>query len=134
TGLIAGGRLWEEVRTLPPLGEALRDDLDLVTRVVYGCVRAKVRVVVADELDEGARAALNLGHTFAHALESATGYERYRHGEAVALGLRVATRLSERFAGLDPAVGGELRELLERHGLPTTFSGPSTSTLLEHAG
>jgi shikimate kinase / 3-dehydroquinate synthase len=134
TGLIAGGRLWEQVRALPPLGEALRSDIDLVTRVVYGCVRTKLQMVVADELDEGARAALNLGHTFAHALESATGYERYRHGEAVALGLRVAMRLSERFAGLDPAIGEELRQLLERHGLPTTFNGPSTGTLMEHAG
>jgi shikimate kinase/3-dehydroquinate synthase len=134
TGLIAGGRLWDEVRRLPPLAEALERDLDQVTRVVYGCVRTKLGVVAADELDEGVRASLNLGHTFAHALESATGYERYRHGEAVALGLRVALRLSERFAGLDPAVGAELRELLERHGLPTTFAGPPTALLMEHAG
>jgi shikimate kinase/3-dehydroquinate synthase len=133
TGLIAGGRLWEEVRAMPPLREALAD-MDLVTRVVFGCVRTKLDVVAADELDEGVRASLNLGHTFAHALESATGYDRYRHGEAVALGLRVAVRLSERFAGLDPAVGAEVRELLERHGLPTGFDGPPTDVLLEHAG
>jgi 3-dehydroquinate synthase len=134
TGLIAGGRLWEDVRAMPPLREALDADMDLVTRVVFGCVRTKLDVVAADELDEGVRASLNLGHTFAHALESATGYERYRHGEAVALGLRVAVRLSERFAHLDPAVGAEVRELLERHGLPVRFEGPPTEVLLEHAG
>jgi shikimate kinase/3-dehydroquinate synthase len=133
TGLIAGGNLWEEVRAMPPLRETLDADMDLVTRVVFGCVRTKLDVVAADELDEGVRASLNLGHTFAHALESATGYERYRHGEAVALGLRVALRLSERFAGLDPAIGGEARDLLERHGLPVTFDGPPTAVLLEHA-
>jgi shikimate kinase / 3-dehydroquinate synthase len=133
TGLIRGGALWEDVRAMPPLGEALETDMGLVTRVVFGCVRTKLDVVAADELDHGVRASLNLGHTFAHALESATGYERYRHGEAVALGLRVALRLSERFAGLDPAIGGEVAEALERHGLPTQFEGPATDVLLQHA-
>ena len=133
TGLIAGGRLWDDVCAMPPLREALDADIDLVTRVVLGCVRAKQSVVAADELDHGLRASLNLGHTFAHALESATGYTQFRHGEAVALGLRVALRLSERFAGLDPAVGGEVQELLERHGLPLRFEGPSTEVLIEHA-
>lgn len=133
TGLIAGGRLWEDVRSMPPLRTTLEGDMDLATRVIFGCVRLKLDVVAADELDAGVRASLNLGHTFAHALESATGYERFRHGEAVALGLRVALRLSERFAGLDPAVGGELQELLERHGLPLRFDGPPTDVLIEHA-
>jgi len=133
TGLIAGGRLWEDVRSMPPLRTALETDMDLATRVIFGCVRLKLDVVAADERDEGVRASLNLGHTFAHALESATGYARFRHGEAVALGLRVALRLSERFAGLDPAVGGEVQELLERHGLPLRFDGPPTDELIEHA-
>jgi shikimate kinase / 3-dehydroquinate synthase len=115
TGLIAGGRMWEDVRSIPPLRTALDTDIDLATRVIFGCVRLKLDVVGADELDEGVRASLNLGHTFAHALESATGYARFRHGEAVALGLRVALRLSERYAGLDPA------------------DGPRTDVLIEHA-
>ena len=134
TALIAGGRVWEDVRTMPPLGEALESDPDLVVRVVYRCARAKLDVVAADELDQGVRASLNLGHTFAHALESATGYEGHRHGEAVALGLRVALRLSERFAGLDPAIRAEVDELIAGHGLPLEFEGPPTATLLEHAG
>jgi shikimate kinase/3-dehydroquinate synthase len=134
TGLIAGGCLWDDVRTMPPLRDALDTDIELATRVVLGCVRLKQRVVAEDELDDGVRASLNLGHTFAHALESATGYTRFRHGEAVALGLRVALRLSERFAGLDPAVGGEVQELLARHGLPLGFEGPPTDVLIEHAG
>ncbi len=133
TGLIAGGRLWQDVRTMPPLRTTLEADIDLVTRVVFGCVRLKLDVVAADELDEGVRASLNLGHTFAHALESATGYTHYRHGEAVALGLRVALRLSER-TGLATAVGQEVDDLLARHGLPLRFDGPSTGVLIEHAG
>jgi shikimate kinase/3-dehydroquinate synthase len=133
TALLAGNGLWEGVRNMPPLREALQSDMDLVTRVIFQCVRHKLDVVGEDERESGIRASLNLGHTFAHALESATGYERYRHGEAVALGLRVALRLSERFAHLDPAVGGEVQELIERHGLPLTFDGPPTATLIEHA-
>jgi shikimate kinase / 3-dehydroquinate synthase len=134
TGLIAGGALWEDIRAMPPLGAALEDDVHLATRVIFGCVGLKLDVVAEDELDEGRRASLNLGHTFAHALESATGYERFRHGEAVALGLRVALRLSERFAGLDHAVVEEVDELLSRHGLPDGFDGPPAAVLLEHAG
>ena len=134
TGLIAGGPLWEDVRAMPPLRAALESDIGLVTRVVYGCVRTKLDVVAADEHDNGVRASLNLGHTFAHALESATGYARFRHGEAVALGLLVALRLSERYAGLDPAVREEVDELLTRHGLPVSFDGPPTAVLVEHAG
>jgi shikimate kinase/3-dehydroquinate synthase len=134
TGLIAGGPLWEDVRAMPPLRAALEDDAELATRVIFGCVRLKLDVVAEDELDEGRRASLNLGHTFAHALESATGYERFRHGEAVALGLRVALRLSERYAGLDHVVVEEVDELLGRHGLPGEFDGPPTAVLLQHAG
>ena len=133
TGLIAGGPLWEDVRSMPPLREVLETDLGLAVRVVYRCAQAKLGVVAADELEQGVRASLNLGHTFAHALESATGYEGHRHGEAVALGLRVALRLSERFADLDPAVREEVDELLVRHGLPLSFGGPPTATLLDHA-
>jgi shikimate kinase / 3-dehydroquinate synthase len=134
TGLVAGGRLWEDVRAMPPLREALENDVERVVRVVYRCARTKLGVVAADELDQGARASLNLGHTFAHALESATGYERHRHGEAVALGMRVALLLSERFSGLDRSIRTEVDEVLARHGLPLAFDGPPTATLLEHAG
>lgn len=107
TALLAGGGLWEEVLALEP-GEILsRADL------VFACARYKCSVVAADERDTGLRAQLNLGHTIGHAIESVTSYERYRHGEAIAIGLLVALRLS----GAD-----ELRALVKewnlRHGLP----------------
>jgi shikimate kinase/3-dehydroquinate synthase len=134
TGLIAGGRLWEDVRSLEPLETAVRDSLEEFTRVVEGCVRTKLDVVARDEREAGPRAALNLGHTFAHALESATGYGSFRHGEAVGLGMLVALRLSELEAGLDPSVREQVIGLLEHHGLPTSFAGPTTDRLLEHYG
>ena len=85
TALIAGGPLWERVRD-----GAAGDEDD----VILACARTKLAVVARDERDSGARQVLNLGHTVGHAIEPATGYERYRHGEAVALGLLAALRLS----------------------------------------
>jgi shikimate kinase/3-dehydroquinate synthase len=133
TGLLAGGRLWDRVRALPPLGQALRGDIEVVARLVEGCAHAKLSVVARDERESGVRACLNLGHTFGHALEAAEGYEAHRHGEAVALGLLVALRLSELEAGLDESVRFEVLELLERHGLPRSFEGPGTDELLAAA-
>jgi 3-dehydroquinate synthase len=110
TALIAGGDLWKRVRVLDELDPAN------LTDIVFECARTKLDVVAADERDAGRRAVLNLGHTVGHAIEAATGYERYRHGEAIALGLLAALRLSD---------AGELREevagLLASHGLPTSL-------------
>jgi 3-dehydroquinate synthase len=87
--------------------------------------RAKARIVGADEREGGVRALLNLGHTFGHALEAETGFsDEMLHGEAVALGMVMALRLSARL-GLAPAADSER---LERHlkavGLPATLPGP----------
>ncbi|HVY95563.1 MAG TPA: bifunctional shikimate kinase/3-dehydroquinate synthase [Solirubrobacterales bacterium] len=108
TGLLAGGALWERVRALESLDPAGLDD------VVFACARYKCEVVAADERDGGLRHALNLGHTVGHAIEAASGYERYRHGEAVGLGLLAALRLSEA-----PELRDEVATALARHGLPT---------------
>jgi shikimate kinase/3-dehydroquinate synthase len=105
TALIAGGRLWEEV--------AAGAD-PAAPEVVLPCAQTKLRIVARDERDDGLRQVLNLGHTVAHAIETVTGYARYRHGEAVALGLLAALRLS----GQD-ALREQVRELLRSVGLPT---------------
>jgi 3-dehydroquinate synthetase/shikimate kinase len=108
TGLIAGGALWERVSGLEDLSpEGLAD-------VVFDCARAKIDVVAADERDSGERAVLNLGHTVGHAIEAATSYGRYRHGEAIALGLLSALRLSDA-----DGLREEVAAILDRHGLPT---------------
>jgi 3-dehydroquinate synthase len=107
TGLLAGGQLWEQARAIEELdGEGLAD-------LVFACARYKCEVVAADERDDGLRAVLNLGHTVGHAIEAASGYERYRHGEAVALGLLAALRLSAA-----PELRDEIESILRRHELP----------------
>jgi shikimate kinase/3-dehydroquinate synthase len=107
TGLLAGGALWERVRGLDSLDPAGLDD------VVFACARYKCEVVAADERDGGRRQVLNLGHTVGHAIEAATAYGRYRHGEAVGLGLLAALRLSDA-----PALREEVETALRRHELP----------------
>ncbi|MGZ5324972.1 MAG: 3-dehydroquinate synthase family protein, partial [Solirubrobacterales bacterium] len=102
------GELWERVRKLEGLDPAALGD------VIFACARTKIAVVAADERDSGRRATLNLGHTVGHAIEAAGGYERYRHGEAVGLGLLAALRLS----GAD-GLRSEVAGLLAAHGLPT---------------
>ncbi|HWX73922.1 MAG TPA: 3-dehydroquinate synthase family protein, partial [Solirubrobacteraceae bacterium] len=116
TALIAGGELWQRV--------ARGDELD--ERMILACVRVKLRVVAADERDAGRRQVLNLGHTVGHAIEAATGYERYLHGEAVGLGLLAALRLS----GLDE-LRAQVRELLLARGLPVELSGAPLDAVLD---
>ncbi len=108
TALIAGGGLWERVRGISTLDPAALED------VVFDCARTKLEVVSEDERDSGRRAVLNLGHTVGHAIETAGGYTRYRHGEAVGLGLLAALRLSDA-----DGVREEVAGLLRAHGLPT---------------
>ena len=92
----------------------------LIEAVRRSCL-IKADIVSADERDRGVRALLNLGHTFAHALERVTAYERFLHGEAVAIGLVLAAALSETHFGLDPGTRLRVVRLLARFGLPTTL-------------
>jgi 3-dehydroquinate synthetase len=96
TGLLVGEPLWELA------------DAELVRR----CALYKTAVCLRDPYDRGERAVLNLGHTFAHALEAAAGYETVTHGRAVALGLRAALRLSVEHLGLDAAVAEDADRVL----------------------
>jgi shikimate kinase / 3-dehydroquinate synthase len=83
---------------------------------VSRCALTKLEIVSADERDSGHRAVLNLGHTVGHAIEAASGYARYRHGEAVGLGLLAALRLS----GADE-LRAEVEAILVRHALPVAL-------------
>jgi shikimate kinase / 3-dehydroquinate synthase len=111
TGLLAGGPLWERVRAIESLDPSALDD------VVFECARYKCTVVGEDERDSGRREVLNLGHTVGHAIEAASEYTRYRHGEAIGLGLLAALRLSDA-----RDLRGEVEGILLRHGLPVKIS------------
>jgi len=97
----------------------LARDTELLADVVLRCVRVKAGVVVQDERERHERKRLNLGHTFAHAIEHAAGYGRVPHGIAVGVGLVLALRASERTGLLrDRALLERVRRLLARLGLP----------------
>jgi shikimate kinase/3-dehydroquinate synthase len=119
TALIAGGPLWDRV--------AAGSERDQQT--ILECARTKLAIVARDERDAGARQALNLGHTVGHAIEAATGYACYRHGEAVGIGLLAALRLS----ALDE-LRAQVREMLIARELPVTFAGADVDAVLAAMG
>jgi 3-dehydroquinate synthase len=97
--------------------------------VVAWCVKIKLAFVARDPEDHGERQLLNLGHTFAHALEIGSAYQ-LNHGEAVSVGLALAAGLSARLELCPPELVERVNALLERLGLPTTFQGVDVPPLL----
>jgi 3-dehydroquinate synthase len=109
---------------------------DMLARVVARCCRLKADVVEADERETGCgrpelnRAVLNYGHTFAHALETTSGYGRWLHGEAVSIGMMCAARLARRLGRVDDRFVGRQRELLMALGLPVETPDSDAELLL----
>jgi len=102
-------------------GKLLAHDTGALAEAIARCCRQKAAIVARDETEQGERALLNFGHTFGHALETASGYGTLLHGEAVAIGMRLAARLSAQI-GLAPGADSErLTDLLHLFALPTAL-------------
>ncbi|MPY91394.1 MAG: 3-dehydroquinate synthase [Luteitalea sp.] len=122
-----------------PLFDRLVEDLpQIVARqaaallpVISECCRIKAEVVGADEREHGLRRILNFGHTAGHALEAVTKYRRFRHGEAVAYGMRVAAWLARARGALAPDAYDGLDELLTRLGPLPAVGDVSAAACLE---
>ena len=113
-GIIADAGLFASLRDLKD-GVLARDGA-ILERVISESVRIKAEVVSADEKEGGLRRILNFGHTFGHALEAETGYERFLHGEAVGWGMKAAAELS-RLEGILPAGGArEIGACIDSYG------------------
>ena len=108
-----------------------RDDQTL-RKVVSQCCRLKAEVVEADEREtSGRRAILNYGHTFAHALEAATGYGQLLHGEAVSIGMLCASRLAAALGRIDVDMTRRQQAILQAVGLPVTVPETDPDKLLD---
>jgi 3-dehydroquinate synthase len=113
------------------IDKLLARDPDALIHAVRRCCELKAAIVSADERETGARALLNLGHTFGHAIEAAAGYGAWLHGEAVAAGMVMAAELSASEGLLTAADVGRIRRLLERAGLPVTARELAAERLVE---
>jgi 3-dehydroquinate synthase len=95
-------------------------DAGALGHAIHESCRIKAEIVSADERESGGRALLNFGHTFGHAIENAQGYGAWLHGEAVAAGMLIASRLSERVCGLPASDNERIARLIAACGLPTS--------------
>jgi 3-dehydroquinate synthase len=104
--------------------------------VIRRCCASKAAIVEADEFEtakEGGRALLNLGHTFAHAIENVAGYGDYLHGEAVAIGLCAAARLSQKLGYILTDDVARVERVVAAHALPVRLRVPLPLSALHHA-
>ncbi|MCY4046269.1 MAG: 3-dehydroquinate synthase [Cellvibrionales bacterium] len=102
-------------------------DEDALKKAIYRSCEIKAAIVKEDEKETtGKRAWLNLGHTFGHAIETLSGYGRFLHGEAVAIGTLMALKLSEELSLIDLSVRERTAKLFHTLGLPNTIKGISS--------
>ncbi|MEP7300990.1 MAG: 3-dehydroquinate synthase [Caldimonas sp.] len=111
------------------LDELLRRETGALGYAVARSCELKADIVGRDEKEAGLRAILNFGHTFGHAIEAATGFGSWLHGEAVGCGMVLAADLSARLGWIDAQVAGRLATLVERAGLPVVLPPLAASRL-----
>lgn len=110
----------------------LAGDATALAHVVRRSCEIKAEIVGRDEREHGERALLNLGHTFGHAVESATGYKEWLHGEAIGAGLVMAACMSRESGSLTAEELERVTRLITRAGLPTHVSNVEPSIALDH--
>ena len=103
---------------------------EAIVRAVKRSCEIKAAVVAEDEREEGLRAILNYGHTIGHALEAATNYQVYRHGEAVAVGMVAAAEISHKLGYLSSKEVSEHRKVLNEFGLPISYRNLEASEII----
>jgi len=110
----------------------LAGDPAALAHVIHRSCQIKAEIVGRDEREQGDRALLNLGHTFGHAIEAATGYTQWLHGEAIGAGLLMSAAMSRECGLMSSEEVARVRNLVDRTGLPTRVETVSPSAALEH--
>jgi len=103
-----------------------------IEEIIKRSVEIKAEVVNQDEKEKGIRSVLNYGHTFAHVIENETEYKKYLHGEAVAIGMVMANELSRELGYLNAAEVEDIKKLLKKYNLPTTYTIKDINLFYEH--
>lgn len=114
------------------LEEADLNDSDDLREVIRRSVELKAKVVNQDEREAGIRAVLNYGHTFGHVIENETGYTKYLHGEAVAIGMVMANRLAVKLDLISLEEEQRVIKLLQKYNLPTTYEIEDVDAFYQH--
>jgi shikimate kinase / 3-dehydroquinate synthase len=112
----------------------LARDIDALAYAVRRSCEIKAEVVAIDEREQGLRAILNFGHTFGHAIETATGYGEWLHGEAVATGMVIAADMSRRLGNISTADSERVKRTIESLGLPVKAPRIGVQRALEVMG
>lgn len=112
--------------------QAVQGERKTVLHIVEQCCRIKALIVNQDERDEGVRNILNFGHTIGHALESATMYAEYRHGEAVSIGMAGAMALAQNIGLISEEALIRVKNVLTKWGLPVNFPSSLTDKVVEN--
>ena len=128
-GCIRDEALFELLERLAPGGR--KNVMTEIDTILARCISAKAAVVAEDETDLGLRAILNFGHTVGHAVETVQGYGGVSHGEGVAIGMNVITRISEREGVTEPGTAERLEKLCRALGLPTNLPRLPERALLD---
>jgi len=118
-GIIHDAKLFERLER--DLGKLLKRETKTLTKVIARCCEIKAEVVGQDETESGLRAILNFGHTIGHAIENISGYGKYLHGEAIAIGQTLAARLSAKVLGLPARDAVRIGNLFAGAGLPNVI-------------
>ena len=128
-GLISDAKFFEWLEA--SIDKLLARDAAAVAHAIRRSCEVKADIVARDERESGERALLNLGHTFGHAIEAATNYENWLHGEAVGTGMLMAATMSHRAGLLDAVSHERVRRLLARAGFRSEAREVSAKTALE---
>ena len=131
-GVIASRSLFDRVNV--ELDAIFARDATTLLPIIAECCQIKGRIVEQDERESGPRRALNFGHTAGHALEAITKYRRFRHGEAVAYGMLIATDLAVRRGAMQPADRDALASLITRMGPLPPIGDLSSAHAIEAMG
>jgi 3-dehydroquinate synthase len=122
-GLLGDDLLFQELESL----DCIRPDSSALIPIIRRCCEIKAQIVIEDEKEtakKDGRMLLNLGHTFAHAIESVAGYGKYLHGEAVAMGLLLAAKLSAELGQIDSIAIERTAKVIKKFNLPTRLKEP----------